>query len=82
MAGFVRCGIGVRTCGRRERGIRLVDMSQEQTVPTTRESGHGAGAKTADPGQYCPNCSSKLRESRCKMKCPQCEFYLSCSDFY
>ncbi|HEY6370416.1 MAG TPA: hypothetical protein VIX37_07540 [Candidatus Sulfotelmatobacter sp.] len=50
-------------------------MSQEQTVaPVAGESGHGAGVKVADPGQYCPNCSSKLRESQCKMSCPQCGF--------
>jgi DNA-directed RNA polymerase subunit RPC12/RpoP len=44
-------------------------------------SERGAEAK-ADPGQYCPNCSIKLLDSRCKLKCPQCGFYLSCSDFY
>ena len=51
------------------------------------DPGSGAGVKVADrspadAGQYCPNCSSKLRESRCKLKCPMCGFYLSCSDFY
>jgi hypothetical protein len=54
-------------------------------APSRREGGAGfsesvTGAN-ADPGQYCPNCSMKLRESRCKLKCPQCGFYLSCSDF-
>jgi hypothetical protein len=36
----------------------------------------------ADPMSYCPTCSSRMRETRCKLKCDTCGFYLSCSDFY
>ena len=56
----------------------------EKDTPETpgQLGGDGAGGKAVDPAQYCPNCSAKLRESRCKLKCPQCGFYLSCSDFY
>jgi ribosomal protein S27AE len=34
------------------------------------------------PEGFCPNCSAELNENRCRLSCPRCGFYLSCSDFY
>lgn len=31
---------------------------------------------------YCPNCSERLTERRCKLVCPRCGYYLSCADYY
>ncbi|MBZ5532440.1 MAG: hypothetical protein LAO20_13500 [Acidobacteriia bacterium] len=36
----------------------------------------------ADAGAYCPTCGSKMKESRCKLVCKTCGFFLGCSDFY
>ena len=47
---------------------------------TTTHSNMQLGA--GRPERFCPNCSVELKEQRCKLSCPQCGFYLSCSDFY
>jgi hypothetical protein len=39
-------------------------------------------SQPADASRFCPNCGSEMRESRCKLACPGCGFFLSCSDFY
>jgi hypothetical protein len=33
------------------------------------------------PAQFCPVCSAKLESRRCKMVCPRCGYFMSCSEF-
>lgn len=29
----------------------------------------------------CPNCGARLHEQKCELKCPQCNYFKSCSDY-
>jgi hypothetical protein len=31
--------------------------------------------------QFCPVCSSRLVSQKCKMICPRCGYFMSCSEF-
>jgi hypothetical protein len=33
------------------------------------------------PSQFCPVCSKRLESWRCKMICPRCGYFVSCSEF-
>lgn len=46
------------------------------TIPPT------IGGWTYDSCEHvCPTCSAVLVERKCKLICPRCGYYLSCSDF-
>jgi hypothetical protein len=32
--------------------------------------------------RFCPTCSSRLEDHRCKLVCRDCGYFLSCADFY
>jgi len=35
-----------------------------------------------EPMLYCPVCSTRLTEHKCKLLCQKCGYYLSCADYY
>jgi hypothetical protein len=35
-----------------------------------------------EPMLFCPVCSRRLAERKCKLFCERCGYYLSCADYY
>ena len=49
----------------------------------TNESAQPVPRRQEDEAMlYCPVCSRRLTERKCKLFCEQCGYYLSCADYY
>jgi hypothetical protein len=49
-----------------------------------REEGRGLSNRTAPEGfplELCPVCCPPFLSRHCKMLCPRCGFFMSCSEF-
>ena len=53
--------------------VATVDPTSPATASDHRES---------EPMLYCPVCSRRLAERKCKLFCEQCGYYMSCADYY
>jgi hypothetical protein len=31
--------------------------------------------------RWCPRCGHELHNEKCKLRCPKCHYFMSCSDF-
>lgn len=50
---------------------------------TTSESGASIeSASERESMLYCPVCSLRLAELKCKLFCERCGYYMSCADYY
>jgi hypothetical protein len=57
-------------------------MADEKILEPNVPDPQSPPTQRADLSSYCPNCGTQMRDSRCKMVCKICGFFLSCSDFY
>jgi hypothetical protein len=54
-----------------------VDQTPEASIDQRTKA-----ASENEPMLYCPVCSRRLTERKCKLLCEQCGYYMSCADYY
>jgi hypothetical protein len=68
-----------------EGGLALTGARDAEPTKQLREPRNAlqsTGAEAEFASQFCPGCSARLEARSCKMICPACGYYMSCSDFY
>jgi len=55
--------------------MRITVSEPEWKPETTRKD-------EDEPMLYCPVCSARLDQHKCKLVCRQCGYYMSCADYY
>ncbi len=62
--------------------VRLRQNSPEHATPDPSAESRRTHEKTENPSSFCPVCSARLEAHKCKLRCPTCGYYMSCSDYY
>ena len=62
---------------------QTLEESLKSSLERLRAKGSRKGPKSEnEPMLYCPVCSTRLAERKCKLFCERCGYYMSCADYY
>lgn len=56
----------------------------QKPAPGSGEANAADTGASDGPGEYwrwCPRCGHELHNEKCKLRCPRCHYFMSCSDF-
>lgn len=59
------------------RSMSAEEQERKADEPPDTEKSSGEQAML-----YCPVCSERLVQSRCKLVCEKCGYFMSCADYY
>ena len=51
-----------------------VRSANDESCPVDR-------SEVGEHWRWCPRCSHELHNEKCKLRCPRCHYFMSCSDF-
>jgi len=59
--------------------------SKAESKPEAQQTNAACGTTAADISgehwRYCLQCGHELINEKCKLRCPRCHYFMSCSDF-
>jgi NADH pyrophosphatase NudC (nudix superfamily) len=59
----------------------FVTSEQKSETCPLPEPGKSTGEDSAEYWRWCPRCGHELHNEKCKLRCPRCHYFMSCSDF-
>jgi hypothetical protein len=63
------------------RDAALPPDSGNQNAGAPPEPENAGEQNVGEHWRYCPVCSHELINQKCKLRCPRCHYFMSCSDF-
>jgi hypothetical protein len=68
---------------RKSQPRNLNERSETARPPAPVNDGCAAPTDNAsgEHWRYCPQCGHELINEKCKLRCPRCHYFMSCSDF-